>query len=279
MSRSAPIRALMVALVWAMAVPAAALADSSLSANWAGYAVHRPGVTFRSVSGTWKQPAANCDTYPTFEASWVGIGGYNQDSRALEQIGTELDCNGPGAASSDAWYELVPESSRQIRMKIKPGDTITASVTVIGHHVALKLTDRTSHSSFSKAVNVSSVDVRSADWIVEAPSDCFNDNFCRTLPLTDFGTVSFTGASATSTRGRQGPIASRLWGTSRITLAPDGRSFVAYGSRAEAKPSALASGGSSFQVAYSPATVAPATRVMAARAAAASAVNPGGRRG
>jgi hypothetical protein len=42
----------------ALAAAPAALADTSQSSNWAGYAVHRSGVSFRTVSGTWTQPHA-----------------------------------------------------------------------------------------------------------------------------------------------------------------------------------------------------------------------------
>jgi hypothetical protein len=272
-----------VAAVVALVAPAAALADSSLSTNWAGYAAYRAGVSFRAVSATWRQPAPHCNTpYPTYEASWVGIGGFNRNSTALEQVGTELDCSASGTVTSAAWFELVPNPSRRIRMAVRPGDAISAGVTVKRHHVTLKLTDLTRHRSFTKAVNVASVDVRSAEWIVEAPSECFNDNSCRTLPLTDFGTESFSGARATTTKGRSGSITSGLWGRSRIILAPTGRAFVANGSAGEAKPSSLSGGGSAFEVTYSRVAVAPAVRYMAARAAGvrpAGAVNPGGRRG
>jgi hypothetical protein len=252
MTRWGLIRGAALAAALALAAPAAALADASLSTNWAGYAVHRSGVNFRGVSATWRQPAPNCNTpYSTYEASWVGIGGYNRNSTALEQIGTELDCSSSGAATSAAWYELVPDPSRRIRMTIKPGDTISASVSVVGHHVTLELTDRTRHRSFSKALTVPAVDVRSAEWIVEAPSECFNNNSCRTLPLTNFGTMGFSGARATTAKGRSGSIASGLWDRSKITLAPAGHAFVAFGAVGEAKPSPLLAGGSSFAVAYS----------------------------
>jgi hypothetical protein len=121
----------------------------------------------------------------------------------------------------------------------------------------------------------SAVDVRSAEWIVEAPSGCSADNSCRTLPLADFGTVSFSGARATTAKGRRASISRGPWGTSRITLAPAGRAYVANGVAGEAKPSALSAGGSSFEVAYSRATVAPAARFMAPRAGA-QGLAPGG---
>ncbi len=72
----------------------AALAKTTSSSNWAGYAVHHPGVSFRQVSGTWTQPDASCIAgRSSYSAAWVGIGGYKPTSPALEQIGTEVDCN------------------------------------------------------------------------------------------------------------------------------------------------------------------------------------------
>jgi Peptidase A4 family len=278
-SRSSFIRGLLVGIAVGLIAPSAALADASFSTNWAGYAVHRAGVSFRRVSATWKQPAANCNTpYATYEASWVGIGGYNRNSNALEQIGTELDCNGSGGSRSAAWYEVVPAPSKRIGMTIRPGDTMSASVTVVGRHVTLTIGDRTRRESFSKRLTVAAVDVRSAEWIVEAPSGCFNDSSCRTLPLTNFGTESFSAASATTAKGRHGSITSSMWGRSRITLAPAGQTFISSGSGSRAVPSALAQDGSSFMVTYGGTTVAAARKVFGPRAATGGAVKLGGRR-
>jgi hypothetical protein len=278
-TRSPFIRGLLVGIAAGLIAPCAALADASLSTNWAGYAVHRSGVSFRHVSATWKQPAADCTTpLATYEASWVGIGGYNRNSNALEQIGTELDCTGSGAARSAAWYEVVPAPSRRIGMTIKPGDTISASVTVVGRRVELKIADRTRHEAFSKHLTVAAVDVRSAEWIVEAPSGCFSDNSCRTLPLTNFGTESFSAAAATTTTGRHGSITSSLWRRSKITLAPSG-SFISSGSAGRAVPSALSRNGSSFLVTYGRAAATVARAFLASRALAdAGTIDPGGRR-
>ncbi len=69
----------------------AALADSTNSSNWAGYAVHRQGVSFRSVTGTWRQPKVRCTPgKATYSAFWVGLGGYSLNAPALEQTGTEV---------------------------------------------------------------------------------------------------------------------------------------------------------------------------------------------
>ena len=175
------------------ACPASALADTSTSANWSGYVAHRAGVSFRRVQASWTQPNATCqEGDATYSAFWVGLGGYSSSSDALEQIGTELDCSASGAITSSAWYQLVPSPMNSIRMTVEPGDLMSASVVVTGHRVTLRLTDHTQHESFSKQITAKSVDTSSADWIAEAPSVCTMTNFCEPLPLTDFGSMSFT---------------------------------------------------------------------------------------
>lgn len=259
---------------------ATASADTVTSSNWSGYAAHKAGVSFRTVTGAWTQPTAVCSNgQRTYSAYWVGIGGYSTASNALEQIGTELDCTSSGHSSSSAWYELVPAPATPIRMTIKPGDHMTSSVTVSGHQVTLRLTDATRHQSFSKRMTVGSVDVSSAEWIAEAPSACTSSNFCVPLPLTNYGSLRFTAAKATTTTGRQGAISSPSWSTTELVLAPGARRFIAYSGAGDSTPSALTSAGTSFAVSYSQSTGAsgPSTS-MAKNASAGARVQPGGAR-
>lgn len=257
--------ALAAAATVALCGASAALADTSTSSNWAGYAVHRSGVRFRSIGATWRQPSASCrvghETYSdeTYSAVWVGLGGYNQNSNALEQIGTEIDCSRQGKVLSSAWYELVPAPSESINLRVRPGDLLSASVTVVGHRVELKLADRTRHSSFARWFSAASIDVSSAEWIVEAPSDCTTATSCQTLPLADFGTTVFSSANARSTSGTSGTISSRAWGSTSITLSPGGRRYVTYRgsgpSAGAARPSKLNFDGSAFSVSYATVSV------------------------
>jgi Peptidase A4 family len=244
----------------------AAFADTSQSSNWAGYAIHRDGVSFSKVIGAWRQPGATCTSgTPSYSAVWVGIGGYSITSNALEQIGTEVDCSAAGRVASSAWYELVPAASRAIKLTVGPGDELNASVTVTGHKVELTLNDLTRHRKFTKTLHAAVVDVSSAEWIVEAPSSCLSDNSCQTLPLANFGSATFDLASAKSTTGHTGSITDRAWSSTKISLAPAGRHFVIYQGPAaalgSATPSALGPAGSSFKVIYhlatSPAPVNP----------------------
>lgn len=231
----------------------AASADSTQSSNWAGYAVHHRGVRFSRVSGTWTQPRATCTPgEPTYSSVWVGIGGYDLDSQALEQIGTESDCTASGRAVSSAWYELVPSASHGVKMTVSPGDRIRAGVTVAGGEVTVTLTDLTRHRSFSKRLHPAIVDTTSAEWILEAPSVCSSASSCQTLPLADFGSAGFSAAAATTTSGRRGTIEDRTWATTKINLAAGGRTFVSNpsGPSATAVPSSLSAQGSAFTVTY-----------------------------
>ena len=111
----------LIAAACAVTAPAA-LADSTNSSNWAGYAVHKPGVSFHTVSGTWRQPDAKCTPgAQTYSAFWVGLGGFSLNAPALEQTGTEVDCSISGKVVSTAWYELVPAASMPIRLTVQPG--------------------------------------------------------------------------------------------------------------------------------------------------------------
>jgi hypothetical protein len=243
---------LLVTVGSAAALAPAALADTSQSSNWAGYAVH--GTSFTRVLGQWRQPRATCvPRTPTYSAIWVGIGGYSVNSNALEQIGTELDCRASGSTASSAWYELVPAPSQTIRFDVLPGDLVSAAVTVTGRTVVLSISNLTKHRTFSKTLH-GNVDVTSAEWIVEAPSDCFIDGSCQTLPLANFGSTTFRLARAVSSIGRSGSIADPSWATTKINLTPNGRRFASLGSGSNqigtAIASALAASGNAFSVTY-----------------------------
>jgi Peptidase A4 family len=236
-----------------LAAPSA-MADTVQSSNWAGYAVHRAGVRFTKVFAAWRQPRATCVRgQRSFSAVWVGLGGYNQSSNALEQIGSEVDCTSAGNVSSSVWYELVPAASQSIRMHVRPGDALTASVTVVGHRVTVVLSDNTTHRSFRKTLHPSLVDTSSAEWIVEAPSECVSNNSCQTLPLANFGTTTISSATAQVVGGHTGSISDSAWDTTKIKLTPGARRFVNLGSGTAgvATPSSLSNDGSSFKVTFS----------------------------
>src|ERR1700733_12940810 len=113
----------------AFAAPALAADPQEVSANWSGYeATANSSSGFSAVSGGWTQPAAQCGATgeSQYSAFWVGLGGGGNGSQALEQVGTQADCNADGSASYYAWYELVPAGSVKLDLEISAGDKIYA---------------------------------------------------------------------------------------------------------------------------------------------------------
>ena len=104
--RLAAVAALAVILVAAGTAAAATGAAREVSSNWAGYVLG--GASFTSVTGTWVQPELDCtSTGPSASAFWVGLGGSEGTSNALEQAGTGAECLADGSARYYAWYEPV----------------------------------------------------------------------------------------------------------------------------------------------------------------------------
>jgi Peptidase A4 family len=256
-------RGILAAAVAALSVAAAAPAAApaavrrSTSSNWAGYAVSRAGTSFKRVSATWVQPAVTCAAPArSSSAYWVGLGGYHTGSQALEQVGTEADCDATGAVHYSSWYELVPASSVRTPVTIHAGDEMFASVTVTGHAVRVALSDRTTSATYTRTLRPSRIDTTSAEWIAEAPSVCFGAGACFVEPLASFGSMTFASARATSTSGHTGPISDGAWAATAIDLAADqgrppffpGHRFAAAEGRVQATAQPLAASGDSFAV-------------------------------
>jgi hypothetical protein len=136
-------------------------------------------------------------------------------------------------------------------MRVRPGDSITASVTASRASIVLHIRDLSDGRSFAKRISFLEPDVSSAEWIAEAPSSC-NRSGCNTLPLTNFGAVSFTGASALTAAGHAGAISDPAWRTIPIELQGDPAAFAATATPAfdNATPSALGDAGSAFSVTW-----------------------------
>jgi hypothetical protein len=241
----------LVALVVVLAAAAPAAADVAaprVSANWSGYAVAAPGVAFRDVAGSWRQPRARCvPGYPTASGFWVGLGGYDEAARALQQVGTEVDCDASGHATHRAWWQLAPGPRVAIPLRVAPGDRVTGAVLVEARRVTVTLKNTTRGTRFSKTLTATRPpDVGSAEWIVETP--------VAAIPLANFGTVAFTHAAAIG-NGHAGRIDDPAWEATPIAL--DSRSGVGLGRFRPAVhpalfgglPSGLTAAGSAFAVA------------------------------
>jgi hypothetical protein len=154
------------------------------STNWSGYAVD--GANATQVIGTWTQPTATCmPGEKSWSSPWVGIDG--DASKTVEQTGTDSDCVN-GIPYYYAWYEMYPKGTVKIPLAVNPGDTITGAVSYSANAFVLALTDQTTGLSFTTTQVAKKAQRASVEWIMEGPSNAL---------LTDFGTATFTAASAT----------------------------------------------------------------------------------
>jgi hypothetical protein len=198
------------------------------SNNWAGYIAS--GGTFTSVSGSWIVPKVNA-TGTSSDATWVGIGGVT--SNHLIQTGTRAVVNNNGQVSYQAWYEMLPASSRKIQLPINPGDSITASIAQqSANQWTIFLRDITTGQNYQTNVTYAA-SLSSAEWIEEMP--VLGRSF---IPLDNFGSVQFSALSTVKD------------GTALTPAQANAQSIVMvnYSDQALAQPSALGSDGASFTV-------------------------------
>ena len=206
------------------------LLSTVYSTNWSGYGaatnLSSPATgSVTAVSGSWVVPTVTAPRRGTYYSSaWVGIDGLSDST--VEQIGTEQDVS-KGTAHYDAWWEMYSSGLGQPEQvisgfKIKPGDSITASVQYTGSgNFALKITDTTENESFTTTQNTNvtqspTASQSSAEWIVEAPSVGG-----RQASLANFGTITFSNASATINPGSgaiTGPINDSAWQNEAIDM-------------------------------------------------------------
>jgi hypothetical protein len=260
--------------ILAFAAPAGAAttgtASEAVSENWAGYEATSTNASgFSAASGSWTQPTVSASSTGTYSAYWVGLGGGGENSTALEQEGTQADVSSSGKVSYYAWYELVPSAPVKIKsVTVHAGDRIWARTSVRGDKVTVEVDNKSTGQDFKKTLTMSSTapDTSTAEWVAEAPSECQGgaSGQCEPLPLSNFGSVKFTNAYATS--GGQTKSVSG-WTDTAIELSPASSSSFGYGggygggfgasetagtatTSEGAAPGSLSSDGTAFTVTY-----------------------------
>jgi hypothetical protein len=162
------------------------------SSNWAGYFVNN--CSFTAVSGKWTvpTPTTTSTTDVTADTAWIGIGGV--DTNDLIQAGTEETVDTDGTINVAIFYELLPDTPHfPTSITVSPGNHISASINETSAGTWLiNVSNTSTGQSYSKTVAYTSSHT-SAEWIEEDPS--YSDG--TLVPFDDFGSVSFTNASAT----------------------------------------------------------------------------------
>jgi Peptidase A4 family len=198
------------------------------SSNWSGYA--DTGSGFSTATAKWTEPTGSCTSTTSLAAFWVGIDGFTSGS--VEQDGTLIECSG-GTPFYFTWWEMFPTNDIQVvGQTLRPGDSITASVTRSGSSYTLKVTDSSrSGDNISTTQSCSSCANSSAEWIAEAPSGSSG-----IFPLTNYHSWGVNSATVKTT-SKSGVISS--FTDDEITMTDSSGNV-------ESQPGALSSGGNGF---------------------------------
>jgi len=201
--------------------------STTQSTNWSGYAATGASGAYSSVSASWTEPTVTC-SQTAYSSFWVGLDGYN--SNTVEQTGTDSDCSG-STPTYYAWYEMYPAFPVNLNETVRPGDSMSASVTAGSNHsFKLVISDSTQNWTFQVTKSSTRAKRSSAEVIAEAPSSSSG-----VLPLANFGTVNFSNSLANGQAiGNFNPV--------EIVM-------VTSNGTVKAQPSAL-SGGTAFSVTW-----------------------------
>jgi len=241
------------------APPSLALTAPVYGQTWAGYdaiaAAAGGGMApyFTKVTGAWREPAAQCASVGSSQASvWVGLGGVLNTAAVYGplQIGTDSDCN-HGSAVYFAWYEAYPLPLVRVRLRVAPNDALAAMVSLDAAGApVLTLDDQTSGAGFTKVlrgVHLRPLASDSAEWIVEGPAH-------RGPLLTNFGSVSFTDATATQvgpSGAHSGSVDDSAWSYSEPdVLGGDDPGVHQSAVERSAAPGPLTGSGDAFTVSF-----------------------------
>jgi hypothetical protein len=198
------------------------------SQNWSGYI--GSNAYYTGVSALIQTPVATGQQQTTSAvASWVGIGG--STSPDLIQAGVEVDTSGP-VAQYHAWFETLPQASRNVALNIGPGDWVSVDV----HELAFdqwQITIIDGQQVFQRQIQYVSSH-SSAEWIVEDPSAARG-----LVPLATVTGANFANMTAVANGQPSVPA----------QLSPQTTVLVGAGGQVESSPSVLGPDGNSFGVA------------------------------
>jgi hypothetical protein len=194
---------------------------SADSLNSAGYAVSRPGTRFRLVRATFFVPYLNCALSKGASSDeWVGLGGFVGKSVTVQQDGIRADCGPQGRGIYQAWFDMYPRPEVLSRIRVRAGDSVTASVyyDATTGKFKLSLVNNTTGGRFSvtrRCPAGMTCPAHSAEILSSAPTRGSGRHLV-VKPLADYGAVSYAAIAITDRDGQRGGLRSAFWGATRI---------------------------------------------------------------
>jgi hypothetical protein len=143
---------------------------ATLSSNWSGYLA--AGGPFSVTDASFNVPNLTAASTTTATSEWVGIDGTNPKDRSLIQAGVvERYDPRTNLVEVHAWWEILPALETVIPLPVTAGDRISVSIgRVTDTRWRIEIRNLTQHRTFTTTQPYSGP-ARTADWIVEAPSD------------------------------------------------------------------------------------------------------------
>ncbi|CAF3488946.1 unnamed protein product [Fusarium graminearum] len=176
-------------------------ANVQYSGNWAGAV--QIGSGYNKVQGTITVPEVSGSNGAAASA-WVGIDG-DTCQTAILQTGVSFYADG----SFDAWYEWIPDYAYSFsNFDVSVGDQIRMTVDASSKTKGVATLENLSTNqkvTHSFTNTPSTLCETNAEWIVEA----FQEGGSQ-VDLADFGSVTFTNAVASGSRGTTGPSGAQL---------------------------------------------------------------------
>jgi hypothetical protein len=175
------------------------------SSNWSGAVLTAPpsGTTFTSVSAQFTVPSPKpVNGQSGSSSAWVGIDGDTYQD-AILQTGLDFSVDSDGSVSYDAWYEWYPDYAYDFSgISFSPGDSVSVSVTssssTAGTATIKNLSNgQTVNQRLTAPDSSAKLGGQNAEWIVED----FEEGG-GLVTLDNFGTVTFTSASAGLSNGK-----------------------------------------------------------------------------
>src|SRR5579875_2217703 len=175
------------------------------SSNWSGYAAMSG--PYSEVKGTFTVPAiVSGAPVDTQVSQWVGLDGTSQADPSLIQAGVDEypDTQSPNGYDVQAWWEILPAAETNITsLQVRAGDQVTVTIWQVSSGMwKINVTDDTNGQSFTTPGEAYHGPGTSAEWIVEATTEC--QLRCRTAllapfrPAVSFSDLGMTGPKATS---------------------------------------------------------------------------------
>ena len=176
--------------------------------HWSGFLV--TGSLFSKVTGGVIVPNLTCPPRSAKDADqvvwiWAGIGGTATEGNALVQDGVRGSC----ASGTQKWSAVLESNPhvyttvQTLPVTINSRDRVSFTVTVVGSQATYAVSDLTTgqHASVTQRVPTV-VPEHSGECVVEAPLEPTG----VVSPLPDFGTVTISGCSVTTSLGAVCPV-------------------------------------------------------------------------